>query len=226
MLEYVSLPEEYKFIIQEKKPPKPKNRWSGRPFWASEETYSVYFENDKFVYYKPNDSCHNDDCEPIPDDEVKPPNTNTLESIGCFIEPTPDTKEKEYIPIEVGMKGFFCIACEPGSGPQPFIIVDIDNTKERIGIICPYVYIVSETDDDVELKVGCDMSQYAPEGCCERFEPYDVNAVKIISEKYKVFYRYRKDIIGKYWLGVDVGSFGNHGLPKTNEKGHAYEYIQ
>lgn len=225
MLEYVSLPEEYKSGIWEKKPPQSANGCLRGPFWESKEVCYVYFENGKFVYYKPTRPNYYVKPELVPEsDEETSENDNVLQSVGFFIEPTPKTQEKEYTPIEVGMKGFFVIACEPGSGPQPFIVVHVDNEKETLGLIKPYVYIVNETNDDVELKVGCDMSVYQPEYGYEGINgSYDADAVKIISEKYKVYYQ--KNIIGKRWLGVDVGSFGNYGLPHSNEKGDEYEFI-
>jgi hypothetical protein len=226
MLEYVTLPEEYKLAIREKRPPIPKNGWHGRPFWGSNEARVVYYENSKFVYQKRTMTHDDYGLELVPDDESDEDVTQTTTN-GSFIEPTSTTvNEKEYIPIEVNMRGFFCIACEPGSGPQPFIIVDVDNAAETIGLIKPYVYVVNETDDEVELKVGADMSAHQPERGYEGIEgSYDAVAVKRISEKYKVFYKHKKDIIGKYWLGVDVGTFGNHGLPNANEKGNEYQFV-
>ena len=117
-------------------------------------------------------------------------------------------RREKYVPLELGEKGFFCVGCESGSGPQPFIVVHIDDQK--IGLISPYVYVVNQTEDYVDLKVGGDMSNY------DEYNFDDYHAVENPSNQYKIHYYNQKDIIGSRWLSVCVGSFGNYDLPQLN----------
>jgi hypothetical protein len=188
MLEYTSLPEEYRSVIREKLPPEPKPGVHGRPFWCTKEAHDVYYENEAFVYYS---KKHH---------------------------------RGERISVEVNMKGFFVVGCEPGSGPQPFIIVSIDNETGKIGFILPYVYIINQDNDIVDLKVGADMTDYSPDHYIEgTFDTYEEEAVKQISNKYKIQY-YDKDTLTERWLGFCVGSFGNYGLPGL-DKDDKYEVV-
>lgn len=121
---------------------------------------------------------------------------------------------KEKVPLELEEKGFFCLGCEPGSGPEPFIVVYIDNKSETIGLIKPYIYIIDKTEDHVELKVGGDMSNYNR----KNFNKDILHHVQVSSDKYKVHYYNQKDIVGNRYLAPCVGCFGTHDLPDSNGK--------
>jgi len=59
--------------------------------------------------------------------------------------------------LKINDKGFICINCEPGSGPQPFIVVYINNEKGILGVVHPYVYIIDVNNEYVNLMVGGDI---------------------------------------------------------------------
>lgn len=129
--------------------------------------------------------------------------------------------------LEVGEKGYRCVGCSPGSGPQPIIIASINHEEGIIGLIYPFVYKleIQENDDEfVDLKVGKDMSEgYDLDSYLYEHEHnLDPNYFNT-PDKYKVVYHKHKDIINRTYC-LDVGNFGNYSLPSLYGN-IPYEYI-
>ncbi len=131
---------------------------------------------------------------------------------------------QNYEKVEFGEKGFFNVGIEPGSGPQPFIVVW--KYKNLLGLIFPYVsitkkvYPVNNESDNVELKVGGDMWLFEEtEGKLLRIK--DTALLSDTEEKMVLEYSFKYtcrvfdfDIIKKQsWLSFSFGQFGNFGLP-------------
>lgn len=186
----------------------------------------------KFGYVNLPHKYHSTICEKLPplpkEGCTGRPFWNSKESFGLFYKKDEHCflykNKKDYYKLEIDQKGYFCLGCSPGSGPQPFIITYIDNINKEIGYILPYVSIMGATnipigEETVNLIVGKDM-----EGC----DPYETkhdNNLKFrgANEKYKVTYR-KADFLDQSWLSVDVGSFGNYGLPLHRDP-VTYEFI-
>jgi len=112
-------------------------------------------------------------------------------------------KGDPFEPVQVGDYGFACIGCEPGSGSQPFVVVSIDEKEQKVGLIFPYVTIVSGDDTTVTLQVNGDTYD----------KPVVSKEAATAETLYHVRYFSYDDLIGKYWISIMLGGFGNHGLP-------------
>ena len=120
-------------------------------------------------------------------------------------------------------KGYFCIGGEPGSWPQPFIIVHNDEENQELGLIFPYVSILSKDNETVSLHVGGDCTKYYDSDC-----PYATTVdekVKTQDLNYKViYYKYDDFLTYKGYQAHGIGTFGNHDLPDYNGE-LRYDYI-
>lgn len=131
--------------------------------------------------------------------------------------------KKELIPLEIGMKGYCCVGCEPGSFPQPIMIAHINNDTKEVGLIIPFIYKLKETDDEVELKIGSDMSLILFEKILRENKIYDEllftyeknPEIYKQSDEYKILYIH-KDYALSVNLCLSVGTFGNIDLPSLN----------
>ena len=191
-VEYSRLPEKYLVPIKENLPPLPGPGVYGRPFWTASESRDLIYKD------------------------------GLIRKLFSYCKPDQNFLTYEYEEsVEIGDKGFICIGCEPGSGPQPFIVVNVNHESSEIGYISPYVYITNETDDVVELRVGGDtneLNRYDSDHIDEFFE-----TIKNPSDKYVV--HYCKIANKPCYLSYCVGSFGNYGLPYPSKGQFEYEFL-
>ncbi len=124
-----------------------------------------------------------------------------------------DNIDKPIKNLKIGDKGFKCINCNPGSGPQPFIVVDVDHETGQFSVIYPYVYIIN-TDDHVNLLVGSDI--------LDREKEYNDNKSKFLKQgtRYNVCH-YNMNCI-PWYISMCVGTFGNGSLPFMAEGDHEF----
>ena len=117
--------------------------------------------------------------------------------------------------LKIGDKGFKCINCNPGSGPEPFIVVDVDHEAGRFSVIHPYVYIMN-IDEHVNLLVGSDILYKEKE--------YNDNKEQFLiqSTRYNVCYYDLKYMLSRQYISLCVGTFGNGALPFMAEGDHEF----
>jgi hypothetical protein len=143
---------------------------------------------------------------------------------------------RETFPIRVEDRGYLQIGDEPGSGPQPFIIVEYDETLSRLGLIFPYVTVLRKFKDIVSLHIGGDASRIEPikDNCPILYEECDGDDVSekqdryglktpSATEQYLVKYLDLDTVFSnKAWCCVFFHSFGqplpNHSDPVRYER--------
>lgn len=150
------------------------------------------------------------------------------------------------VPLRAGDCGFFCIGCQPGSLPEPFIVADVDAGRQKIGLVFPYVFVLRTLDEtraarpQVELAVGADMTTHydlVERGLSEIHSEPDPAAARTalppsMTERpagdsynvveYSFQWLTRKETSS--WLSMNVGSFGNTGLPQITDP-VTYEFL-
>lgn len=137
--------------------------------------------------------------------------------------------------VPVNTKGFTCLGCEPGSAPDPFIVVF--NDGQQLGLINPYVTVLNRAEPkSIQYSVESCGTFMFPQGIeakkdeeGKRYVTVQVNGdtlglrrnVKKQSDFYKVSYTSYEEIKTLSLQGTSFcfGNFGNCALPN-----HADEY--
>lgn len=150
-----------------------------------------------------------------------------------------EKKYKNLSDVPANEKGNFCIDCEPGSEPVPFIVIYNNPIDKIIGLIHPYVMVVDRIEPKsiqysyettgsfmmptnnnlsneltnkkyVKLRVGGDTDDVS-----------NIDNIKKISDKYIVTYQTYDQLLDysrKNSITYNFGNFGNYALPNESDE--------
>lgn len=144
-----------------------------------------------------------------------------------------ETKYASFSDVPVGEKGNNCLGCEPGSGPDPFIVVY--NDGKTMGFIYPYVTVVErnetksemvcfETTGSYLLPTNGDYKTKAQKKSVTvqingDTSQKDVLDIKQVSQEYTIDYMTYEEMreLEKHMCCFNFGSFGNCALPNYSD---------